>query len=222
MKTYKFIIFLLLVCGCCIHYNSNTKEINQFSIIPISVEEYNTFHKNKERNLLDTNKIKKINGKIKIVGIDSTLSLKDDSMSEEFHINYEYLGYYEIINRHLVQTVYSEGLKFSLIDAKIKIIEIWNIPIFSEDNKYFACIKPYGIEGEEIGFQIWKIQNNLDDNSRTNIKIDKIIELSQMQFSPVECFWRDEFLYVKGESLEIQFYDNPTKTVEQYWKLQFN
>jgi hypothetical protein len=190
-----------------------------FSITEISPEEYNSKKNNWKEFQPDTSLIKKESGKIELKLNKSIMVLKDEVKSEENQITYEYLGYINFIERHLIETIYYEGVKYELISQNNNKTEIWSKPIFSGDKRYFVCFKSYGLEGDNLGFQIWEIRKDNQQHPDA-FSLNKIFELNQFIFNPLDCFWDGRNLLIKGENIPNHFYPNE-ESATHYWIMKF-
>jgi hypothetical protein len=236
MKHYFIILtFLISACGQSGKQSNDRTQVTSntansagtFSMTEIDRDYFDYAKQNNKTSLnIDTTSIQKHNGQIKLLihngDKDSTLMYKDkkNPNNEEADITYNYLGYYKHIDKYLLESVYYEGADYDLISRDGSKTNIWSNPIFSNDNDYFACIKPYGLEGEAVGIQIWKIKSDLM-NSTDTIQFDKVLELNQLLFNPVDCRWDiDGSLLIQAEKMKDNFY--PKDPIETYYlKLKF-
>lgn len=231
MKHIFYIILVILISACGQSENKSkyitqdnsesTENLGTFSITMIDKDYFDkTKKENKPLLKIDTISIKKLNGEIRIKNKsrnDSVLIFRDkiNPNNEESNITYNFLGYFEQIDKYLIETDYYESVDYDLVSKDGSKTNIWNIPTFSNDRKYFACIKSYRLEGEPIGLQIWKISNDLT-NSTDTIQFEKIFELNQLIFNPVECIWGNNgALLLKVEKMENNFY--PKEPSEKYY-----
>jgi hypothetical protein len=214
--TVLFIIQSFVIFGQTDNYNVT------LSITEITEHTFNNGGTTAEPNV-DYSLVKKEDGQIKIPNLNSSGSIvtfKDDPRIEEKRVTNEYLGFYHSIKKHLIRTIYYEGVKYVLIGNYNDDTQIWNIPIFSSDFKYFLAYKSNGLEGEPTGLQIWEVVKN--EYSPEDLEIRKIFELNQLLFDPTETKWdSDNSILIKGQVIENHWY--PTKNSEvKYWRLRFN
>jgi len=171
---------------------------------------------------IDTISITKRDGQIKIPIRwikDSNLIYKDKNFpnNEEANITYNYLGYYRDIDMYLIETRYYEAIEYCFVSPNGSITTIWGKPIVSNDGKYFACFRPYGLEGEPNGIQIWKVKSDLVLYEG----LYKIFEMNQLLFSPINCCWDiNGSLLMQAEKMQSYYY--PKEPNETYYlKLEF-
>lgn len=153
---------------------------------------------------------------------DSFLVFLDKTFpdNEEADITFQYGGYYKKIDRHLLVTQHYEHNEYNLISNKGTKTPVWNEPQFTKDGQYFFCLRPYGLEGEPVGLQIWRIKKDQSD-SFDPIELVKILELDQLLFNPKECLWNKQGdLVIKAGKLKDNFY--PKEPSEEYYlKLKY-
>lgn len=113
---------------------------------------------------------------------DSIQGLEDENRKE-----YNYLGQLKEIDFYLVSVNYREHFEVLLVDKKSgNIYSVWSVPLLSPNNKLIAAILPYGLEGEPVGIQILSV-------NKTNYnQINKIIEIDQRLWNPIEFFWEND------------------------------
>jgi hypothetical protein len=214
--------------GCAsAEHKADVREENQsiidtsevFSITEITPEEYHSKKNNCKDVEFDTSLVKKVNGRVELKLNKSTIILQDEIGSEENQIFHKYLGFINFVDRHLIETIYYEGIKYVLISPNNNQTEIWSKPIFSSDKKYFFCFKSYGLEGDNLGLQIWEIKKDNQQYPDT-FSLNKIFELNQLIFSPNECFWDGRNLLIKGQNISNHLFPNE-ESVTHYWKMKF-
>ncbi|PSR52300.1 hypothetical protein AHMF7605_01565 [Adhaeribacter arboris] len=240
MKSLKILLLSLLAFSC---RESSKEPVNSsqgakteakagssniFSITEVDEKHFRQAQKeSKNASFVDTALIKKTSGKIilPIEGYtrrDSSLVFQDKIYpnNEEADIIHQYKGYYKIIDRHLLVTLYYEHDEYNLISKRGTKTPIWSAPKFSKDGQYFFCFRPYGLEGEPVGLQVWRIKKDQGD-SFDPIELVKILELDQLMFNPIECLWdRDGDLLIKAEKMEDNFF--PKEPSEEYYlKLKY-
>ncbi|WP_192822274.1 hypothetical protein [Rufibacter sp. LB8] len=171
----------------------------------------------------DTNYIKKKSGQLTIpisqfIEDDDTSFIYRDRVVpdiEEEDITHEYKGYYKTIESHLLRTIFYEAVEWQFISRTGTKTQIWDTPIFSPDGKYFMCYLTYGLESEPLGLQIWKVEESQSDPDKP-LELMKILELNQLLFNPLECFWtKERSIVMKAEKMKDQYY--PEQPSEVYF-----
>jgi hypothetical protein len=142
--------------------------------------------------LIDTNQI------ILPAG-DSTVVFKqilnpeyDDGRQE-----HSYEGYIEILNSYLIQTMYYEGMEYTLVDkstgeSKHSLIEY---PHISEDGSKMICLteNPYEMSGE---LQLMNIEGD-------SLVAHKYFQFNKwMPRSDLPMFWVDDAFYFRGSAVD--------------------
>ncbi len=196
---------------------------NVFSITHINKLYYDSVASLSNSKLnIDTVSVRKINGQIKLPNKSSTTTytlLIDDLRPEENQVTNNYLGYYNFIGKHLIETIYYESVDYQFIGQHGDKTSIWSKPKFSNDKRFFLTFKQYGLEGDFVGLQIWEIKN--DSSKNEPISLNKIFELNQLLFSPVDCIWdTDGTILIKGEAMSNHFYPNDNTDI-YFWKLKY-
>ena len=214
---YLLLIFTLLPSFLFGQGNDDILSFNEIDKIEFDNVNFNNIPS------IQTNIIKKENGKIRIPNkhrSGSFTEFVDDTRIEENKVDNIYHGFYKHLKRHLIETNYYEGSKFTLIGQYKNQTEIWSLPIFSTDNKYFFTFKPYGLEGEPVGLQIWEVDTS--GYKYTNrVELKMIFELNQLIFSPEELKWdKDNSILIKGQPIENHFLPNNNSDIK-YWRLKF-
>jgi hypothetical protein len=145
----------------------------------------------KEKLLQDTLSFKKQNGQLKLPlssGIN-TYKIFQDSIKgseDENKKEYNYLGQFKEIDFYVVSVTYWEHFEVLLIDKKSgNHYSIWSVPSLSPNNKRIATIPSSGLEGEPVGIQILSI------NKTNYTQIEKVIEINQQLWNPVDFVWED-------------------------------
>ena len=142
-----------------------------------------------EKLLKDTLNIRKQNGQLKLSlfsGVDKVFQDSIRGIEDENRKEYNYLGQFKEVDFYVVSATYWEHFEIYLIDKKSgDNYTVWSVPSLSPDNKKIAAILPFGLEGEPVGIQILSID-------KTNYsQIEKILEIDQKFWSPVDFVWED-------------------------------
>ena len=183
----------------------------RFHTLPINTLEYNSVNSNKTfYNLVERN-IESNKSFLKCTFRNGTSKIFKNDYGPN---NSEYYGLLDIyvfkgtlynIDYYLIENYLAESSQFLLIDkdngSEIKII---SEPIFSSDNKYFAC-KIANNTGVDL--QIFEINNKG--------KINKIDFKYNFNWSPLEVKWNDknellikksrDFLYLENEPCSAKY-----------------
>ena len=139
---------------------------------------------------IDTNIIKKKNGELVLtigkegkahrVFVDNTDGGPEDIKMKEHY----YFGQFKDINCYVVGIGYWEHFEVLLIDRETGLNQtFWSTPSLSPNNKNLAAILSAGLEGNPVGIQVFSY------DSSTYYKFDKILEINQMVWDPVEFYW---------------------------------
>lgn len=240
MKSLKILLlsFLTVACGQSSKEpvsspqgattEAKTDNSNIFSITEVEQKHFRQAQKESNNAFyVDTALIKKTNGKITLpievyTHGDSSLVFQDKIYpdNEEADTTFQYRGYYKKVNRHLLVTQYYEHDEYNLISNKGTQTLIWNEPQFSKNGQYFFCFRPYGLEGEPVGLQIWRVKEDQGD-SFDPIELVKVLELDQLMFNPIECLWdKNGDLFIKAEKMDNNFYSKEPSE-EYYLKLKY-
>lgn len=214
-----FSLILILVLSCCkdkqatsVDDTTSKMRIGEpgvFSVIPIEKKYFDNASRLKAYRVeIDSSFFKKSGRNLEVFiynrnhdKMDSIISFSGSAEdAEEDFVGHYYLGYYKSLKSHLVQTQYYEGFRYDLISAKGESVEIWGEPIFSHDGKYFFCKKDYGLEGDPVGLQIWKINETFDNLN--SIEIVNIFNLEQFMFNPKDAYWDfDNSIVIKADKM---------------------
>ena len=212
-----FFISLLILVAC------KTTSINRpdtfFSITKTSADEYNSVIELKylvrdTLNYNTKNHIIKLPLQLKwkpYAIFKDTLFNSDDERVRRF----EYLGQYKYLGFYLVQASFWEHSEKYLVNKYTgEKTTVWDEPKLSPRRKYFADILGYGMDGEPVGVQIWKI--TVDENG--GFKLSNIVEINQQLWTPVDFVWaNDNSLILKINTIQL---DHPPSKNFDYLKIR--
>lgn len=191
-KISKLYIFLLLFNWIISFGNSNAQNLI-FEVSPINKTLFDSvLKKSPPPNPLNNNKnrYQKSNGELTLFFNDGIKLTYKDVEGEEGAIEYEYVGFFEKINQHLVLVRYYENVEYIFVSKKGLETKLWDVPMFSYDQQYFFTFKSAGLEGDIIGIQVWKIVNDTEND--TNVNLIKVLEINQLLFDIENCQWTKE------------------------------
>jgi len=125
---------------------------------------------------------------------------------------YQYLGYIEQLQHHLLQVQLWERSEYAVVDAKGKVTSLWSPPVYSPQLKYLATVSgSLAYEMMPNGLQLFRCGPG---------GLQRVWELAATTWEPVEegAFWASEnTLYVKQKRYPNQ--DISKKATYTYAKL---
>ena len=195
MTQIKLLLISLFIVSCTSSKKSEKKNpsaASAFSIERVDEEAFVLAKKKYKGKLLeDTLNVKKIDGRFRLpLTLNNAYSNFEDSTKADEDENkkeYKYLGQFKEIDFYLVSVNYWEHNKVLLVDrATGDKYPIWSIPSLSPNNKRLASILSSGLEGNPIGIQVLSV------NKSEYLQIDKLIEIDQRIWNPLDVAWEND------------------------------